>query len=96
MPAAGRSPSVGDDLTVAVRANCVRLTEGEYNGRPNQVPCTMTTTEYLGDTIKVHMRAGDESLLAKLSEQHYAEMAALAGKPVIASWDAADVQLLGD
>jgi len=96
MPAAGRSPSVGEEITVAVRANCVRLTEGEYNGQPNEVPCTMTTTEYLGDTIKVHMRAGDESLLAKLSEHHYAEMAALAGKPVIASWDAADVQLLGD
>jgi putative spermidine/putrescine transport system ATP-binding protein len=96
MPAAGRSPSVGDDLTVAVRANCVRLTEGEHNGGPNQVQCTMTATEYLGDTIKVHMRAGDESLLAKLSEQHYSEMTALTGKPVIASWDAVDVQLLGD
>jgi ABC-type Fe3+/spermidine/putrescine transport system ATPase subunit len=96
LPAAGRSPSVGEELTVAVRANCVRVAEGEHNGRPNELTCTMTATEYLGDTIKVHMRAGDRSLLAKLPEHRYPEMAALTGKSVIASWDAADVQLLSD
>jgi ABC-type Fe3+/spermidine/putrescine transport system ATPase subunit len=96
LPPPGRSPSVGEELTLAVRANAVRLAEGEHNGRPNEVSCTMTATEYLGDTIKVHLRAGDQPLLAKLPEHRYPEMAGLAGKPVIASWDAADVQVLSD
>jgi ABC-type Fe3+/spermidine/putrescine transport system ATPase subunit len=96
MPLPGRSPSVGEEFTVAVRANNVRLAEGGQSGKPNEVACTMTTTEYLGDTIKVHMRVGDQPLLAKLPEHRFPEMAALVGKPVTASWDAADVQVLSD
>ncbi|MBV9005740.1 MAG: hypothetical protein JO181_13860, partial [Solirubrobacterales bacterium] len=44
--------------------------------------------------IKVHMRAGEHSLLAKLPEQRYPELAALTGQLITASWDATDVQLL--
>ena len=96
MPLPERSPSAGEEFTVAVRANSVRLTEGGQDAKPNELACTMTTTEYLGDVIKVHMRVGHHPLLAKLPEHRYPEMAALAGKPVTASWDAADVQVLGD
>jgi ABC-type Fe3+/spermidine/putrescine transport system ATPase subunit len=74
----------------------VRLSRGEDNGRPNELTATVAATEYLGDVIKVHMRAGEHSLLAKLPEQRYPELAALAGETVTASWDAADVQLLSD
>jgi ABC-type Fe3+/spermidine/putrescine transport system ATPase subunit len=94
MPASGRSHTVGDQITVAVRANCVKLAAGEHEPRLNELTCKVAATEYLGDTIKVHMRAGEHSLLAKLPEQRYPEMAELTGKSVIASWDATDVQLL--
>jgi hypothetical protein len=62
----------------------------------NQATCTLVATEYLGDTIKVHMRAGEHPLMAKLPEQRYPELAALKDKSVVASWDATDVQLLRD
>jgi putative spermidine/putrescine transport system ATP-binding protein len=88
--------AVGDTVTVAVRANSVRVEAGSANGHPNELTCTVSATEYLGDTIKVHMRAGEHSLMAKLPEQRYREMASLKDKPVVASWDATDVQLLRD
>jgi hypothetical protein len=44
----------------------------------------------------VHMRAGEHPLMAKLPEQRYPELASLKDKPVVASWDATDVQLLRD
>jgi ABC-type Fe3+/spermidine/putrescine transport system ATPase subunit len=96
VPTRGRSLNVGDQITVAVRANCVKLAAGERNGEPNTVTCTLAATEYLGDTLKVHMRSGEHSLLAKLPEQRYPEMVELAGNAVTASWDAGDVQLLSD
>jgi ABC-type Fe3+/spermidine/putrescine transport system ATPase subunit len=94
MQIAGGSKAPGEEVTVAVRANCVRLTAGQATGRPNEVECTVSAVEYLGDIIKVHMRAGEHSLLAKLPEQRYPELMELTGKPVTASWDAEDVQLL--
>jgi putative spermidine/putrescine transport system ATP-binding protein len=96
MAAAGRSPTVGEERTLAVRANCVRVSGDAHDSRPNALSCTVAATEYLGDVIKVHMRAGDHQLLAKLPEQRYPELAELTGKPVTASWDATDVQLLSD
>ena len=66
------------------------------NGNSNELECTIIATEYLGDTIKVHMRSGEHALLAKLPEQRYPELADLAGKPVKVSWDPADAQLLSD
>ncbi|MGN6870702.1 MAG: ABC transporter ATP-binding protein [Solirubrobacteraceae bacterium] len=96
MTGVSEAPSVGDRVTVAVRANSVRLEAGSGNAGPNQVSCTLVATEYLGDTIKVHMRTGEHPLMAKLPEQRYPELAALKDKSVIASWDATDVQLLRD
>ena len=87
---------VGDDVTVAVRANSVRVAPGSANGSPNELTCTVIATEYLGDTIKVHMRAAEHPLMAKLPEQRYPELASLKDKPVVASWDATNVQLLRD
>jgi ABC-type Fe3+/spermidine/putrescine transport system ATPase subunit len=94
MPTAGGSHERGEQVTVAVRANCVRLTTGERTGRPNELECIVSAIEYLGDTIKVHMRAGEHTLLAKLPEQRYPELVELTGKSVTVSWDAEDVQLL--
>jgi len=96
MTGAQGAPSVGDRVTVAVRGNCVSVAPGSNVSSPNQVACTLVATEYLGDTIKVHMRAGEHPLMAKLPEQRYPELAALTDKSVIASWDATDVQLLRD
>jgi ABC-type Fe3+/spermidine/putrescine transport system ATPase subunit len=96
MPIRDSSPSVGDELTVAVRANCVRLGRDPDRSGSNQLTATVAATEYLGDVIKVHMRAGEHSLMAKLPEQRYPELSGLAGQPVTASWDATDVQWLSD
>jgi putative spermidine/putrescine transport system ATP-binding protein len=96
MTGAPAAPSVGDRVTLAVRANSVRIAAGSGEPGPNQVVCTLVTTEYLGDTIKVHMRMGEHPLMAKLPEQRYPELAALKDKSVVASWDATDVQLLRD
>jgi ABC-type Fe3+/spermidine/putrescine transport system ATPase subunit len=96
MTGAQATPSVGDRVTVAVRGNSVRVAPGSEDASPNQVACILVATEYLGDTIKVHMRAGDHPLMAKLPEQRYPELGALKDKSVVASWDATDVQLLRD
>ncbi len=96
MTGASAAPSVGNRVTVAVRANAVRIAAGSEKAGPNQVACTLVATEYLGDTIKVHMRAGEHPLMAKLPEQRYPELAELKDKSVVASWDATDVQLLSD
>lgn len=97
MPAPAQSThNVGDDITVAVRASSVHLTPSERNGQPNQLSCTVGSVEYLGDIVKVHMRAGEHTVLAKLPEERYSEMVALTGQPVLASWNSQDVQLLRD
>lgn len=96
LAAAGESPSVGDELTVAVRANCVRVSREGDGAGPNRVSATVATTEYLGDVIKIHMRAGEHSLMAKLPEQRYPEFSRLGGQTITASWDTANVQLLHD
>lgn len=96
MSTTGQSPSAGDEMTVAVRANALRLSRDHRGSAANQLTATVVTTEYLGDVIKVHMRAGEHDLMAKLPEQRYPEMAGLAGQSVTASWDATDVHLLSD
>jgi ABC-type Fe3+/spermidine/putrescine transport system ATPase subunit len=97
MTGAPAALSVGDRVTLAVRANSVRIAAGSGGeAGPNQAVCTLVTTEYLGDTIKVHLRTGEHPLMAKLPEQRYPELAALKDKSVVASWDATDVQLLRD
>ena len=96
MLAAGRSHKVGDPVTVAVRASSVRLSAEQGKGRPNELACIVSAIEYLGDIIKVHVRAGEHELLVKLPEERYPELVVLTGKPVTASWDAEDVQPLSD
>ena len=96
MPAAGHTHTVGDQITVAVRASSVRLTAGAQGSAPNELQCIVATIEYLGDIIKVHLRAGEHSLLAKLPEERYPELAALSGQAVTAAWDVHDVQVLSD
>jgi len=93
---AGHDHKVGDSVTLAVRASCVRLSGGERQNGPNELACRVAATEYLGDVIKVHLRAGEHSLLAKLPEERYPELAALTGQTVTAAWDTRDVQVLSD
>jgi putative spermidine/putrescine transport system ATP-binding protein len=96
MPARGASPSVGDEVSVAVRASSIEVGPEQPDHAPNKVTCTISATEYLGDIIKVHMRAGGRPLMAKLPEHRYPEMVALTGKPVTATWKIDDVHLLND
>lgn len=95
-PANGRTLNRGDRVTIAVRANAIEVTNGAPNGVANELEAKVHITEYLGDQAKVHMRAGEHSLLAKVPESRSEEVQRLHGQPVIASWRAEDVQILDD
>jgi putative spermidine/putrescine transport system ATP-binding protein len=93
---AGRSLSPGDHVTLAVRANAVQVATGPFNGAVNELEVTVHITEYLGDQAKVHMRAGEHSLLAKVPESRSEEIQRLRGESVVASWRAEDAQILDE
>jgi putative spermidine/putrescine transport system ATP-binding protein len=92
----GRALDEGQQVTIAVRANAVRVAPGSSNGAVNSLAARIQITEYLGDVVKVHMTAGERSLLAKVAESRFVEVSGLHGEPVIASWNAEDVQILDD
>jgi ABC-type Fe3+/spermidine/putrescine transport system ATPase subunit len=93
---AGRTLDQGQQVTIAVRANAVRVASGSSNGDVNSLAARIHITEYLGDIVKVHMNAGERSLLAKVPESRFGEVSGLHGEPVVASWRAEDVQILDD
>src|SRR5579884_3995859 len=54
MPRGTDGQNPGDEVTVSVRANSVRVSPGSADGLPNELAATVIATEYLGDVIKVH------------------------------------------
>jgi ABC-type Fe3+/spermidine/putrescine transport system ATPase subunit len=93
---AGRTLDEGEKVAIAVRANAVRVAPGSSNGAVNSLAARIHITEYLGDVVKVHMNAGERSLLAKVPESRFGEVSGLHGEPVMASWSVEDVQILDD
>lgn len=93
---AGRTLDEGERVAIAVRANAVRVVPGSSNGSVNSLAARIQITEYLGDVVKVHMNAGERSLMAKVPESRFDEVSTLHGEPVTASWTAEDVQILDD
>jgi putative spermidine/putrescine transport system ATP-binding protein len=93
---AGRTLDAGEHVAIAVRANAVQVAAGSANGSVNSLAARIHITEYLGDVVKVHMNAGERSLLAKVPESRFVEVSGLHGEPVMASWSVEDVQILDD
>jgi putative spermidine/putrescine transport system ATP-binding protein len=93
----GRVAKVGDRVAVAVRASTIRV--GSLDNDPqtvNRLQCQLKVTEYLGDSVKVHLTAGDHELVAKEAEERFADLERLHGQQVAAYLDAAHVRLLDD
>jgi ABC-type Fe3+/spermidine/putrescine transport system ATPase subunit len=87
----------GHIVAVAIRASAIELTfdaTGAEALGPNELRCVIKATEYLGDTIKVHLEAGDRQLLAKAPEDRLDDLLGSHGKEVVAQVRGRDVQLL--
>jgi hypothetical protein len=92
----GAEHQVGSPATVAVRAAAVRVEEGAAGpGGVNQTECEVVFVEYLGDLVKLHLSAGGERMLAKVSGDRYPALRGSEGSTVRVTWEEGDVQLLG-
>ena len=60
----------------------------------NGVRVRLDFAEYLGDSVKLHMDLDGKPFIAKVPEDRYAELRALEGKDVTATWAAEDGHLL--
>jgi hypothetical protein len=94
-----RSPEaprvVGDAAMVAVRAAAVEIDEdGTSTGGLNSAECEIVFVEFLGDLVKLHLLAGGERMLAKVSAEHYPALRGREGERIRISWKEEDVQLL--
>jgi ABC-type Fe3+/spermidine/putrescine transport system ATPase subunit len=86
---------VGDEITVAVRAAAVSLDSADGGGSElNSADCEIVFVEFLGDLVKLHLKVGEERLLAKVPGEQYASLRGREGEPIHISWKEDDVQLL--
>ena len=60
----------------------------------NSAECEIVFVEFLGDLVKLHLLAGGERMLAKVSAEHYPSLRGREGERVRISWKEEDVQLL--
>lgn len=91
----GAAPKVGDSALVSVRAAAVEVGDaaGVASG-PNSAQCEIVFVEFLGDLIKLHLTAGGERMLAKVSGDRYPDLRGREGETIRVSWKEEDVQLL--
>jgi ABC-type Fe3+/spermidine/putrescine transport system ATPase subunit len=94
--AAGDPRSVGDPAMVSVRAAAVEVDEnGTGPSDLNSAECEIVFVEFLGDLVKLHLTAGGERMLAKVSGERYPSLRGREGQAVLVRWEEEDVQLLG-
>jgi hypothetical protein len=88
---------VGADASVAIRAAAVQV--HDQGGAPaedvNRVEPEIVFVEYLGDLVKLHLTAGGERMLAKITGDRFPAFRGKEGQTVPVSWKDEDVQLLG-
>jgi ABC-type Fe3+/spermidine/putrescine transport system ATPase subunit len=87
--------AAGDDALVAVRAAAVEIDEGGQAGDLNTADCEIVFVEFLGDLVKLHLTAGEERMLAKVSGDRYAAFRGREGERLRIRWKEEDVRLLG-
>jgi ABC-type Fe3+/spermidine/putrescine transport system ATPase subunit len=93
--APGDDRAVGDPAMVAVRAAAVEVENGAAPAGLNSAECEIIFVEFLGDLVKLHLSAGGERMLAKVSGEHYPALRGREGEAIRISWKEEDVQLLG-
>lgn len=64
------------------------------SGGVNGLECGISTVEYLGDLVKLHLESDGKQLLAKVGAERYPELVRREGARVRASWSSEDVRLL--
>ena len=94
--AADDSRGVGDPAMVSVRAAAVEVDEnGSAPLDVNSAECGIVFVEFLGDLVKLHLTAGGERMLAKVTGDQYPALRGREGERIRISWHEDDVQLLG-
>jgi ABC-type Fe3+/spermidine/putrescine transport system ATPase subunit len=90
----GVERAVGDAAMVAVRAAAVEVGgDGAADGL-NSTECEIVFVEFLGDLVKLHLLAGNERMLAKVSAEQYPSLRGREGDTIRISWKEEDVQFL--
>ena len=90
------SRGVGDPAMVSVRAAAVEVDEnGSAPLDVNSAECGIVFVEFLGDLVKLHLTAGGERMLAKVTGDQYPALRGREGERIRISWHEDDVQLLG-
>ena len=91
----GARQAVGDSALVSVRAAAVGVDEnGTGAAAINSADCEIVFVEFLGDLVKLHLLAGNERMLAKVTADHYPLLRGREGQQIRISWKEADAQLL--
>ena len=85
---------VGDEAAVAVRAATLAVGDDADAGDLNSVECEIVFVEFLGDLVKLHLEAGDERILAKVTGDRYPSLRGREGERIRVSWNESDVQPL--
>jgi putative spermidine/putrescine transport system ATP-binding protein len=94
---AGEQPGldVGAPASVSVGAGAMKVAfDDTSSGGVNGLECGISTVEYLGDLVKLHLESDGKQLLAKVGAERYPELVRREGARVRASWSSEDVRLL--
>jgi putative spermidine/putrescine transport system ATP-binding protein len=92
---AGAAPAVGESALISVRAAAVTVDAGASGeASENSAECEIVFVEFLGDLVKLHLTAGGERMLAKVTGDRYPEFRGKEGETIRISWKEEDVQLL--
>jgi hypothetical protein len=86
--------AVGDPALAAVRAAAVELADDGSDGGVNSADCEIVFVEFLGDLVKLHLTAGGDRMLAKVSGDRYGSLRGREGERIRIRWKDEDVQLL--
>jgi ABC-type Fe3+/spermidine/putrescine transport system ATPase subunit len=92
--APGDPRSVGDEALVSIRAAAVELDDSPGTPQGNFADCEIVFVEYLGDLVKLHLSAGSNRMLAKVSGERYPLLRGREGEAARIIWKDEDVQLL--
>ncbi len=88
-------PKVGDEAMVSIRAASVQLDEdGSGPLGLNAAECEIVFVEFLGDLVKLHLTAGSDRMLAKVSGELYPSLRGREGEKIRIAWKEEDVKLL--
>ena len=90
----GTAPAVGERALVAIRAAAVEVGETGDGTPDNSARCEIVFVEFLGDLVKLHLLAGNERMLAKVSAEQYPSLRGREGDTIRISWKEEDVQFL--